>query len=162
MPIDFSSQVITGLMGTVLGVLLASALSWTRSRRERRLNLTLELYAEFHAPAFNHIRIEAYDALERNGAGVPATYLAATTQERVAISAVVHFFEKLALLRETGAVNPSLLKRFFGQYAHFWRPLLCAQPGIDDPEWRQTLRAIQRLFAELDALPKKDPTNPRP
>ncbi|MBU6371892.1 MAG: hypothetical protein KJS97_04125 [Alphaproteobacteria bacterium] len=162
MPIDISSQVITGLLGTIVGVVLAGALSWSRSRSERRLNLTLSLYAEFHAPAFNHIRIQAYEALEKSGAGVPATYAAVTTDEKVAISAVVHFFEKLALLTETRAVNPALLKRFFGQYAHFWRPLLCDAPGVDDPEWRQTLHAIQRLFARLDALPKKDPKNPRP
>ena len=162
MPIDISSQVITGLLGTVVGVLLASTLSWSRSRNERRLNLTLSLYAEFHAPSFNHIRIQAYEALEKSGKGVPETYLAASTDEKVAISSVVHFFEKLALLREAGAVNAPLLKRFFGQYAHFWRPLLCVDRGLHDPEWSQTLREIERLFARLDALPKQDPKNPRP
>jgi len=159
---EFPSQILTGFLGTALGVLLAGALSWTRSRNERRLNLTLSLYAEFHAPAFNHIRIQAYEALERNGGGVPATYLAATTDDRVAISSVVHFFEKLALLNEAGATNALLLKRFFGQYAHFWRPLVCGGHGMDDPEWSQTLSAIQRLFAKLDALPKRTASNPRP
>jgi hypothetical protein len=162
MPIDLTSQVITGLLGTIVGVVLAGALSWSRSRVERRLGLTLSLYAEFHAPEFNHIRIRAYEVLERRRAGVRATYAGTSTDEKVAISAVVHFFEKLALLTETRAVNASLLKRFFGQYAHFWRPLLCDAPGVDDPEWRQTLTAIQRLFARLDALPKEDPKNPRP
>jgi hypothetical protein len=162
MPIDLSAQLITGLLGTIVGVVLAGALSWSRSRVERRLGLTLSLYAEFHAPEFNHIRIQAYDALERSGKGVPETYAAAPTAEKVAISAVVHFFEKLALLTEARAVNAALLKRFFGQYAHFWRPLLCDAPGVDDPEWSQTLHAIQRLFARLDALPKKAPKNPRP
>lgn len=149
--IDLSAilpQLVLAFSGALFGALLGGAVSWTRARRERRLNLTLALYAEFGAPEFNRIRIVAHDAL--TGAGdLPAAYAQATGEAREAIYSIVHFWEKAALLMRADAVDGALMARFFGQYARWWQDLLCRGAAAQDPEWGQTVQDMDWLFRRL-------------
>ncbi len=146
------SQLLLTFCGALFGALLGGAVSWSRAARERRLKLTLDLYAEFHAPTFNHLRIRAHEALLR-GANMPSAYAMAEGEDKDAIASLIHFWEKVALLLRAGALDRPLLSRFLGQYAHWWREDLCTRPGdLDDPEWGYTLTEINRLFSRIDTL----------
>jgi len=141
-------QLLLTFCGALFGALLGGAVSWSRARRERRLKLTLDLYAEFHAPAFNHIRICAHEALIAAN-DMPAAYAAATGEAKDAIASIIHFWEKVALMLRVGALDGVLLRRFLGQYAGWWRATLCERGGLDDAEWGATLREIDWLFNRL-------------
>lgn len=141
-------------IGTLFGGLVTMAVGWLSSRRERRLNLTLALFSEFHSPAFNTIRIRAYDVLERSGgAAFDVTYEKADLDQRQALSSILHYFEKVALLMRSGAVDRRLIKRFLRQYVGWWRPLLCPEgsPAMAHPEWGETLRDVAWLFSKMNA-----------
>lgn len=148
--------VLSGVSGTLAGALFGGlvtlAVGWLNSRRERRLNLTLSLFSEFHSPAFNQIRIRAYEVLQR-GLTQPfdVTYEAASLEERADLSSILHFFEKVALLMKSGAVEPRLMRRFLRQYAAWWQPLLCpvGSPAFQHPEWGATLQDVDWLFTQL-------------
>lgn len=143
------SQLTLAFAGALMGALFGGVTRWTGAARDRRLRLTLELYAEFHAPPFNHLRIAAHEALG-GGRGMPAAYAAADGEAREAIASIVHFWEKAAQLTRIGAVDARLMRRFFGQYARWWSELLCASEGaLIDPEWGATLSDINWLFAQL-------------
>lgn len=140
------------LFGALLGGLVTLAVGWLNSRRERRLNLTLALFSEFHSPAFNEIRIRAYEVLRRGGNQTfDVTYEAASLEERADLSSILHFFEKVALLMRAGAVDPRLMARFMRQYAAWWQPLLCptGTPAFQHLEWGATLRDVDWLFTQL-------------
>jgi hypothetical protein len=148
--------VLTGVSGTLAGALFGGfvtlAVGWLNSRRERRLNLTLALFSEFHSPQFNQIRIRAYEVLNRSlTEPFYVTYEAASLAERADLSSILHFFEKVALLMKSGAVEPRLMRRFLRQYAAWWQPLLCpaGSPAFQHPEWGATLRDVDWLFAQL-------------
>jgi hypothetical protein len=135
--------------GALLGALFGGAARWSAARRERRLRLTLDLFAEFHSPAFNDIRIRAHEALTK-AKSMPQAYASAEGEARSAIASIVHFWEKVALLSRSGALHERLLRRFFGQYARWWSELLCdKEPALADPEWGATLRDIDWLFQRL-------------
>jgi len=147
---------LSGVSGTLAGALIGGAVTllvgWLNNRRERRLNLTLALFAEFHSPTFNQIRIRAYEVLQRGRAQTfDVTYEASSLEERADLSSILHFFEKVALLMKAGAVDPRLMARFLRQYAAWWRPLLCpaGSAAFNHPEWGATLRDVDWLFARL-------------
>lgn len=144
-----ASPYLLAFGSAVLGALLGAATRWSAARRERRLRMTLELYAEFHSPAFNHIRILAHAALS-SGEGVPVVYNAAQGETREAISSVVHYWEKVAILAQMNAVQSGFIKRALGQYARWWSPLLCEPAAArEDAEWGASLRDIHALFEKL-------------
>ena len=142
------SQLLLAFAGSLFGALLGGAVSWGRARRERRLKMTLDLYAEFCAPAFNHIRILAHAALEA-APDLPTAYATAQGETKEAVSSIVQFWEKAALLARAGALDAGLMARFFGQYARWWSELLCKPQALEDSEWSQTLRDIDWLFRRL-------------
>ncbi len=91
------SQLLLALAGALMGAFAGGAVYWTAAGRNQRLKLTLDLYAEFHSPQFNHVRIAAHAAMQ--GAPMPQAYASGAKREaREAISSVVHFWEKVAQL----------------------------------------------------------------
>ena len=146
---QLASQLTLAFAGALMGALFGGLARWTGARRDRRLRLTLELYSEFHAPHFNHVRILAHQALSA-GVAMPQAYAGAQGEAREAVSSIVHFWEKVAQLLHIGALNERLLRRFFGQYARWWSELLCdKREALADPEWGATLCDIDWLFARL-------------
>jgi|CXWL01.1.fsa_nt_gi hypothetical protein len=142
------SQLLLALAGALMGAFAGGAVYWTAAGRNQRLRTTLDLYAEFHSPQFNHVRIAAHAAMQ--GKSMPAAYAAAEAEAREAISSVVHFWEKVAQLLHIRAVNERLLRRFFAQYARWWGELLCdRREALADPEWGATLADIEWLFQRL-------------
>src|SRR5215470_5178172 len=107
------SQLMLAFAGTLMGALFGGFMRWSGARRDRRLRLTLDLYAEFHAPLFYHIRELAHETLEKLGP-LPAAYEGAQGEAREAIASIVHFWEKGAQLLKIGAVDERLMRRFFG------------------------------------------------
>jgi hypothetical protein len=143
------SQLLLAFASAVMGAGIGGLARWSAARRDRRLRLTLDLYSEFHSPAFNELRIKAHAALASGGA-VPAAYASADDEAKAAISSIVHFWEKTAQLLKIGALHERLLRQFFGQYARWWGELLCDRPqGLSDAEWGATLTDIQWLFERL-------------
>jgi hypothetical protein len=151
-------QLLLAFSGALFGALLGGAVSWSRARRERRLKLTLDLYAEFHTPVMNHVRIAAHEALAGR-AGVPSAYASAQGEAKDSIASIVHFWEKVALLLRIQALDERLVRRFLGQYAVWWRDTLCNARALEDAEWGATLREIDWLFARITrkatALPRR-------
>jgi hypothetical protein len=161
-------QILSGLGGTLFGAALGGAVTlavgWLASRRERRLSMTLALYSEFHSPLMNELRVRAYDVLERSsGRPFNEIYDAASFEERHALSSVLHFFEKVALLMQAGVVNPRLISRLMRQYVVWWQPLFCLEgsSALQDPEWGETLRDVDRLFRKLNPRPQPPMGRPR-
>ncbi len=158
---QLASQLLLAFAGAVMGAALGAATRWGAMRSDRRLRLTLDLYAEFHAPEFNQLRIAAYDALEQSGGAMPEAYARASGDTRAAVSSVVHYWEKVALLSRIGALDERLLRRFLGQYARWWSPLLCERVGaLDHAEWGGTLSDIHWLFERLKRGAKRDGQRP--
>jgi hypothetical protein len=150
---SLASQVLLAFVGAAVGALLGAATRWSAMRGERRVRLTLELFAEFHAPSFNHVRILAHEALTR-APGMPEAYEAAEGEAKDAVSSVVHYWEKVALLMRIRALDERLLTRFLGQYARWWSELLCVDDSLDDPEWGATLKDISWAFERLKRNPR--------
>jgi hypothetical protein len=144
------AQILLAFFSALFGAGLGGAVRWSGSRRERLLKLTIDLYAEWHTPAFTHVRITAHEALSR-AKNLPDAYVTLQGEEREAVASVVHFWERVAVLLKSGAVEEALLRRFFGQYARWWNELLCERDPatLDDPEWGQTLRDVRWLFNRL-------------
>ena len=143
------TQLALAFAGALMGALFGGFVRWGEIQRDRRLQLALDLYAEFHSPVFYHIRELAHKTLEQYGS-MPAAYQAAQGEAREALASLVHFWEKAAQLVHIRAVDERLMRRFFGQYARWWSVLLCAdQVALADSEWGVTLTDINWLFGRL-------------
>jgi hypothetical protein len=145
-----TSQILLTFLGALFGAVLGGAVRWSGMHRERQLKLTIDLYSEFHAPPFMRIREHAHDVIEA-APSIAAAYENSAGEARESVASIVHFWERVALLMRAGAVDESLLRRFFGQYARWWNEILCERSPscLDDPEWGQSLREISWLFARL-------------
>lgn len=144
-----TQQLVFAFFSALFGASLGGAVSWGNAHRERRIKLTLDLFAQFNSPDFNHIRILAYEALT-HAESMPAAYARLKGEERDAVSSVVHYWERVSILMRTGALDNGLTRRFLGQYARSWSEVLCdKEAGLVDPEWGQTLRDVKWLFARL-------------
>jgi len=146
--LTLASQLLLAFVGAAMGALFGAATRWSAMRGERRVRLTLDLYAEFHAPHFNHVRILAHEALTA-APGMPEAYEAADGEAKEAVSSIVHYWEKVALLMRIGALDERLLQRFLGQYARWWSELLCVDDSLDDSEWGATLKDVSWAFERL-------------
>ena len=150
-----ASQLFLAFVGATLGALFGGFARWAGARRDRRLRLTIDLYNEFHQPAFYHVRELAHATLERHGT-VPVAYEAEQGEAREAIASVVHYWEKVAQLLRVDALDENLARRFFGQYARWWSELLCdKREALADPEWGATLSDIHWLFERLKRSARK-------
>ncbi len=146
---QFFSQLAFAFLVALMGALIGGFVRWGGVRQDRRLKLTLDLYDEFHNPLFYHLRELAHETLERHGP-MPAAYEIAQGDAREAVASIVHFWEKAAQLMRVGALDETLMRRFFAQYARWWDALLCThQDALADPEWGASLRDINWLFARL-------------
>lgn len=151
-PIAFDiGPFVTAGFSALAGALLAGLVRYEQSVRERRVNVTVALHAEFHTPAFTELRIRAHDVLTQHDGGVIRAYPLADAAGKQAIYAVLHYFERVALLARSGVADMMLLRRFLRQYVGWWRPLLCGdgEPVRDDPEWSETLAEIDWLFDRI-------------
>lgn len=146
---QFISQLTFAFIVALMGALIGGLVRWSGTSRDRRLRLTVELYEEFHNPLFYHVRELAHETLEQHGP-MPAAYEASQGEAREAIASIVHFWEKAAQLLRIGALDETLMRRFFAQYARWWDELLCEKrDALKDEEWGATLRDIDWLFTRL-------------
>jgi hypothetical protein len=115
-------SVLTGLIGVVVGALLASWLARWRAVKEARVRHTLNLVDEFHSREMLKARNLAFEVLI--SAANPPTSVAECIKRGeetwISISLLLHYFDKVAVLLEAGWVDRKLLKRLLGRYVRVW------------------------------------------
>lgn len=115
-------SVLIGLIGVVLGALLASWLARWRTVKEARVRHTLNLIDEFHSREMLRARNVAAKVLT-SAENPPLSVeqcMAQGEEVWIAISVVLHYFDKVEVLLETKWIEYELLKRLLGRYVRLW------------------------------------------
>lgn len=120
-------SVLTGLIGIVIGVLLASWLARWQAVAGDRVRHTLNLVDEFHSREMLKARFLAFGALTSVPKNSPISLeqcRAKGEEAWIAISVMLHYFDKVEALLETRRIEYKLLERLLGHYVRDWRRYL--------------------------------------
>lgn len=131
--------------------LLTSALynEW-REKRATRRDVTFRLYDEWHSPDMLKARLRTDEILrwpaDDGTSGLPEL-IVDMSDDWMAVSLVVHYFERVGLLLRARRTDRSLLKQTLGHYIESWKTRLLALPGAPPfDQWPVLERALQELF----------------
>jgi hypothetical protein len=153
-------SILVGLIGVVVGALLASWLARWRAVKEARIRHTLNLIEEFHSREMLKARNVAARVLT-SAENPPLTVEQCMAQGEdvwIAISTVLHYFDKVEVLLETKWVEYELLKRLLGRYVRLWaryldpNHLLLEAAILSDPSKSVSSRDWSGLRLSLDQL----------
>lgn len=135
---------VVGLLGVIVGVWLSAFYAARQQKRQTQTQLTLELYTEFQSERVLQARIITHDLLtKRQGdldLGFEGLRYKISREEWIHLSRVAHFFEKFAVLYNSGHLSQSLtadtLQRFFiWWYTHHLQRLVEVSIEIDPQSW---------------------------
>lgn len=114
---------------------------------------TIDLHSEFHSESFTKSRIAAADTLDRyiNETRLKTinleslrSYCASLEKDNTwpDISRVLHFFERLAILRQHRLVNKKTSAALFDRYVEYWRRHYFAKLE-EDERWKALVRVLK-------------------
>jgi len=111
-------SVLIGLIGVVVGAFLASWLARWRAVKERRVQHTLSLIDEFHSREMLRARNVAAKVLtsSENPPLSVEQCMAQGEEVWIAISTVLHYFDKVEVLLETKWIEYELLQKLNSQH----------------------------------------------
>lgn len=161
-PLALAFSALVTLIAVVVGAVLAA---WARrdvANRNLRTNVAIALFNEFHAHSFIRYRHMAHDVLAADGAdGFVKALPTCAAENQDALTTLVHFFEKTAVLHAQKKVDTQLLLGFLGAYIANYRTLFFAQDGMDeaDPVWGDLVLRLKGFMALAQA---SSPSNPSP
>lgn len=148
--IAFSAAI--AIISVIIGAMLAA---WARrdvADRNLRTTVAITLFNEFHAPRFIGYRHTSYEALNAPGAdGFVKALAHAGKDQHDALTTLVHFFEKVAVLWEQDKVDRKLITGFIGMYIVNYGAMLFADDGSDtaDPLWGDVVTRLQGFTATM-------------
>jgi hypothetical protein len=140
-------QLISGLIGVLVGGMITLIIQRIESRRVGRLDRTHRLYESWQSADGLSFRVRANFLLRKNAESASPKSLmeladelrsADTGNDWLAITRTLHFFEECGALLDTRALDLPLFRNLFDQYVTYWverclRPLYEASTG-KDPE----------------------------
>ena len=141
-------SVVIGLLGVIVGAFLASWLARGRAVKEARVRHTLNLVDEFHSREMLIARNAAKAALTSDeNQHLTIEGIRALGQENwIAISTMIHYFDKLLVMLETRWVEYKLLDRLLGRYIRVWTTTyLDPNRLLDQSEWHDLIVSVEQL-----------------
>ncbi|QXJ23901.1 hypothetical protein AGRA3207_005125 [Actinomadura graeca] len=158
-------EITAGLLGALLGAACTFVVQRLESRRRWRFDLAQELYRTWQSIEHIEARVRAYYLLTENlRSQHPQSFLELATacraegrtEDWIAISRVLHFFEECGALLDCAAVDHALLKHLIGRYVTYWvdgflHPWWELSTGRDDPRELGWHTPISRLRARVGA-----------
>lgn len=132
-----SVELVTGVIGAVLGVLGALLVQRSESKRLGRLAVSQDLYRKWQSLEMTEARSRAFVVLRRNGqepnpltfAQLAESIQPAQKEDWLAVSRVIHFFEECGTLLKADAADGNSLKTLLGRYVEYWHD------GYLEPLW---------------------------
>ncbi len=142
------------LVAVFLGAILAA---WARrdvADRNVRTNVAISLFNEFHAPQFIRYRHAAFAVLQaENANGFVAAFASCAQEQEDAITTLVHFFEKAALLWDQRKVDRHLVVGFLGSYVESYGEIFFAKDQSDESDamWGDLARRLKAFVRAVQA-----------
>ena len=138
---------LTATIPAIVGVIGA----FWYNQRLARIKTAIELHAEFHEQSFIASRIAADAVLKTHLGSNPATidsiYAATKDDEKTwpHVSRVLHFFERLSVLRKKRLVNRKTCDALFRGYIAYYKQNYFDRLSAEHPDWQPLVRALKRL-----------------
>lgn len=146
--------IIIGLTGVIVGAVLASWLARGRAVKEARVRHTLNLVEEFHSREMLIARNVAKVALtsERRQSLTIEDRQALGGEDWIAITMMLHYFDKVEVMLETRWVEFKLLDRLLGRYIRIWgTKYLDLNHLLDHSDWRDLRASIEQLNRRFES-----------
>ena len=145
-------SIVIGLIGVFVGAFLASWLARGRAVKEARVRHTLNLVEEFHSRDMLIARNVAKAALTSDKSQhLTIEECQALGEDKwIAISTMLHYFDKVEVMLETRWVEHKLLDRLLGRYIRIWTTTyLDPDRLLDQSEWHDLIVSIAQLSRRL-------------
>ena len=153
--------VVGAAAGSVVTALVAARRSTKRAQGRAVVETTLECYQEFLSREMRESRVRAEAVLRRNEESAePKSFghLASTCgiEDWEAVTRLVHYFEKVAMLHSIGSIDLTVARRTLGPYFvryydHYLAALGARSVGTDRSTDGRTDAAWHSPLAELNA-----------
>jgi hypothetical protein len=143
-------SVVTGLIGIIVGAVLASWLARGRAVKEARVRHTLNLVEEFHSHEMLKSRIAAREILKARPVDIGESR-PLSGESWIAISMMLHYFDKVEVMLETRWVEFELLNRLLGRYIREWGKYLSPSRLLDHSEWHDLRLSLDQLNRRFGA-----------
>jgi hypothetical protein len=141
-------SIVIGLIGVFVGAFLASWLARGRAVKEARVRHTLNLVEEFHSRDMLMVRNVAKAVLTSDTSQhLTIEECQALGEDKwIAISTMLHYFDKVEVMLETRWVEYKLLDRLLGRYIRIWT-MTYLDPNrlLDQSEWHDLIVSIVQL-----------------
>ena len=137
-----------GLLGVIIGGLIAHFGSKRQERERSRRDLTISLYNEFHSERMTNCRRVLYDKIHNGkGKSFNSIFDESTAEDRLSISIFLHYLERMNALVQANMVDQSLLKSILGRYLSIWFQdvFMFLSPEPRDSQWCGIFQEISEL-----------------
>jgi hypothetical protein len=146
-----------GLAAAFLGASLTARFNIQQQQKQTRIQVALDLYAEFQSESMLESRIVACNMFEANLNNLPLGFK--NLRERIGsdewfhVSKVIHFFERYAVYYNEGFLDKDLSKSTLNRYFICWYSKhlkqLAESKEKDSDEWGAWAKPIKQLGDEL-------------
>lgn len=158
-------QLVSGLIGVILGGAITYIVQRFESRRVGRFSRTHRLYESWQSAENFPFRTRADELLRKNASSkAPKSFMelrselnsGRTINDWTAITRTVHFFEECGAFLDTKAVDLPLFRNLFDQYVIYWAdrcltPLYKASVPRDEEIDLNWYRRVESLRSAMNA-----------
>ena len=146
--------VILGAVSSFLGAYLLFKQERKKERENKRLENTMDLYAEFHSKEFLNARIDADKTLSEFFDNEETDRNITTIKDRTSqkefrdISYVIHYFERLGAAMDNKQIDFLLLSDLFSRYIKYWSENYFNDAFLDKEacgEWKGLAIRIEKM-----------------
>ncbi len=145
------SEIVLIFFGALLGAVFGGGMSAWMNRRRMQLQTTLALLTEWNSAEMQRNRLIAHRALRPVDSLIEALARTGDEETERAITAIVHFWEKAAILDEYNETKRTLFKTVFAEMAQGWITRLfgLSSDPNDYDGWAGHARPILKLATRL-------------
>ncbi len=153
-PFGLAFSAAVTLIAVIVGAMLAA---WARrdvADRNLKTHVAISLFNEFHAPSFIRYRHTAHRVLTAPDAnGFVDAFYSCDEAEQDALTTLVHFFEKVAVLWAQDKVDKRLIIGFLGVYIRNYGQMLFDDSGADEADrmWGDLMVSLKFFIKKIEA-----------
>jgi len=137
------------LVSIMLGGLLTYFTNRLLDRRRTRRERSIQVFEEFHSSEMLELRNLAVETLDSNpDLTIEELFDGLPRNEYMPLSAVFHFFEKVAVYDRAGYLDAMLLRELLGRYFTYYHDVYYSQltGGLEeDSEFQDMMNGLQHV-----------------
>jgi len=133
----------------LLGASVGAVVTFFYNRRLAGVKVAIDLHSEFHSESFLKTRIAADNILTKlkdgsNQIRLSRIYSQCCPTQWESVSRIIHFFERLAVMRAEGLVHRNTCDHLLGHYVNYFHKTYFAYL-VEEPEWNPIVTTLKTL-----------------